>query len=88
MQPAEGKVSMPINNAVNDVTVEISVVLGKATMPIHQVLKVGRGAVIELDASVDDHAWIFANNKLIARGEIVISGEKVAISITDTMSDD
>ena len=57
-------------------------------MPIHQVLKVGRGAVIELDASVDDHAWIYANNKLIARGEIVISGEKVAISITDTMSDD
>lgn len=79
---------MVTNNAVQDVTVEISVVLGKATMPIHQVLKVGRGAVIELDASVDDHAWIYANNKLIARGEIVISGEKVAVSITDTMSDD
>lgn len=79
---------MPVTNAVQDVTVEISVVLGKATMPIHQVLKVGRGAVIELDASVDDHAWIYANNKLIARGEIVISGEKVAVSITDTMSDD
>ena len=77
---------MAITHAVNDVSVEISVVLGKATMPIHQVLKVGRGAVIELDASVDDHAWIFANNKLIARGEIVISGEKVAVSITDTMS--
>lgn len=79
---------MAITHAVNDVSVEISVVLGKATMPIHQVLKVGRGAVIELDASVDDHAWIFANNKLIARGEIVISGEKVAVSITDTMSDE
>jgi len=79
---------MPTKNAVNDVMVEISVVLGKATMPIHQVLKVGRGAVIELNASVEDHAWIYANNKLIARGEIVISGEKVAISITDTMSED
>ncbi|MBX3454446.1 FliM/FliN family flagellar motor switch protein [Ferrovibrio sp.] len=79
---------MATPSAVQDVTVEISVVLGKATMPIHQVLKVGRGAVIELDASVDDHAWIYANNKLIARGEIVISGEKVAVSITDTMSDD
>lgn len=79
---------MAAPNAVQDVTVEISVVLGKATMPIHQVLKVGRGAVIELDASVEDHAWIFANNKLIARGEIVISGEKVAVSITDTMSDE
>ena len=79
---------MASNTAVNDVSVEISVVLGKATMPIHQVLKAGRGAVIEPHASVDDHAWIYANNKLIARGEIVISGEKVAISITDTMSDD
>ena len=73
-------------NAVEDVDVEISVVLGKATMPINQLLKMGRGAVIELNARLDDHAWIFANNRLIARGEIVISGENVAISITETVS--
>lgn len=73
-------------NAVEDVDVEISVVLGKATMPINQLLKMGRGAVIELNARLDDHAWIYANNRLIARGEIVISGENVAISITETVS--
>lgn len=73
------------NTAVEDVDVEISVVLGKATMPINQLLKMGRGAVIELNAKLDDHAWIFANNKLIARGEIVVSGENVAISITETV---
>ena len=73
------------DKAVNDVEVEISVVLGKATMPVHQLLKMGRGAVIELDAGIEDHAWIFANNRLIARGEIVVIGENVAVSITDTV---
>jgi flagellar motor switch protein FliN/FliY len=55
-------------------------------MPIHQLLKMGRGAVIELEAKVDDPAWIYANNKLIARGEVVIVGENVAVSITDTLA--
>jgi len=72
--------------AVSEVSVEISVVLGKAVMPIQQLLKMGRGAVIELDVNLDDHAWIYANNKLIARGEIVVSGENVAVSITNTLS--
>ncbi|MCW5731325.1 MAG: flagellar motor switch protein FliN [Alphaproteobacteria bacterium] len=69
--------------AVNRVNVEISVILGKATMPIHQLLKMGRGAVIELDAGVEDHAWVYANNRLIARGEVVVVGENVAVSITE-----
>ena len=69
--------------AIEKVKLEISVVLGKATMPINQLLKMGRGAVIELDAGVDDYAWIFANKKLVARGEVVVSGENVAVSITD-----
>jgi len=61
------------------------VVLGKTSMPIHQLLKMGRGAVIELEATVDDDAWIYANNRLIARGEVVIVGEHVGVSITDTV---
>ena len=73
-----------IERAVNDVDVEISVVIGKTTMPIHQLLKMGRGAVIELDAHVDEPAWILANNQLIARGEIVVTGDTVGISITET----
>lgn len=73
-----------MTKAINDVEIEISVVFGKARMPINQVLKVGRGAIIELDATLDDDAWIYANNRLIARGEIVIVGEHVAVSITET----
>jgi len=76
--------SEPLENALGTVEVEISVVIGKSQMPINQLLKMGRGAVIELDADVDDHAWIYANNQLIARGEIVVTGEYVGISITET----
>ncbi|WP_416897175.1 MAG: FliM/FliN family flagellar motor switch protein [Minwuia sp.] len=74
-----------IGEALGDVDVDISVVLGRANMPIHQLLKMGRGAVIELDSGVDDLAWILANNKVIARGEIVVTGEHVGISVVETM---
>ncbi len=71
------------DNAVRDVSVELSVVLGRSHMAIHQLLKMGRGAVIELDATVDDDAWVYANNRLIARGTVMVSGENVAVSITE-----
>lgn len=71
--------------AVEDVLVDITVVLGSANMPIHQLLKMGRGAVIELDSSVEDPAFVYANNRLIARGEVVLVGETISVSITDTM---
>lgn len=73
-------------SAVEDVQVEISVVIGNAVMPIHQLLKMGRGAVIELDAKVDDFVWILANKRPVARGEIVVSGEHVSVQITETLS--
>lgn len=72
-------------SAVKKVDVEISVVLGKAVMPINQLLKMGRGAVIELDSHQDEPVYVYANNRLIARGEIIVSGEKIAVSITDTL---
>lgn len=73
-------------DAVNEVSVEISVVLGTADMQIQQLLKMGRGAVIDLDANQDDPVLIYANNQLIAKGEIVVSGEKISISILETLS--
>ena len=73
-------------NAVSNVFVEISVVLGRTTLPIHQLLKMGRGAVIELNAHADEEVWLLANNVPIARGEITVQGEKIAISITSTMN--
>ncbi len=72
-------------SAVKKVDVELSVTLGKAVMPINQLLKMGRGAVIELDSHQDEPVYIYANNRLIARGEIIVSGEKIAVSVTDTL---
>lgn len=69
-------------NAVSNVFVEISVVLGRTTLPIHQLLKMGRGAVIELGSSSNDEVWLLANDVPIARGQITVQGERIAISIT------
>jgi len=67
--------------AIDGVKVEISVVLGRSVMPIHQLLKMGRGAVIELESLQSDPVLILANNRLIAKGEIMIQGEAIAVSI-------
>lgn len=71
-----------MSNAVGNVEVELSIVLGKAQLPMHQLLKMGRGAVIELNSNQDDEVWILANNHPIARGEILIQGDRIAISIS------
>ena len=67
---------------IEAVNVEISVVLGRSTLPMQQLLRMGRGAVIPLDARVNDEVWILANNHPIARGEIQINDEKISIAVT------
>ncbi|TNE39046.1 MAG: hypothetical protein EP348_04060 [Alphaproteobacteria bacterium] len=71
------------DKAIEGVDVEISVVLGKAIMPINQLLKMGRGAVIELDAGAEDDAVVLANNNPIAYGGVIIVDDNIGISITD-----
>lgn len=73
-------------NAVEKVFVELSVVIGRSKMPINQLLKMGRGAVIELDSHQDDEIWIVANNIPIARGEIIVQQDKIAVQITEKIS--
>lgn len=67
---------------VSSVNVEISVVLGRSTLPMQQLLRMGRGAVIALDAKANDEVWILANNHPVARGEIQISEDKICIAVT------
>lgn len=74
--------------AASKVYVEISVVLGRTMMPIRHLLKLGRGAVIELNTTVEDSAYIYANEKLIARGEVMVVDGHIGITITDTVSAD
>jgi flagellar motor switch protein FliN len=66
---------------LDDVAVDIAAVLGTTSMPIHQVLRLGRGAVIELDASEDDEVQILANNLPIARGMVIVSGNRIAVEV-------
>ena len=67
---------------VKAVNVEIQVVLGRATLPMAQLLRMGRGAVIPLDTTVNEEVWILANNHPVARGEIQINDDKIAIAVT------
>ena len=69
---------------VNEVNVEISVLLGRSTLPMQQLLRMGRGAVIPLDAAEGEEVWILANNHPVARGEIEIRDDRIAITVTRT----
>ena len=69
-------------NSVNEVAIELVIVLGKSEMPIHQLLRMGRGAVIELGTTENDQVQIVANNVPIAEGEIILEGEKIGIEVT------
>ena len=70
---------------VDNVKVEISVVLGRSVIPMYQLLRMGRGAVIELDCRQDDPVIILANDKPVARGEIQIRGDRLAVSVVDLL---
>jgi flagellar motor switch protein FliN/FliY len=63
------------------VGIDIAVVLGTTKMPIHQVLRLGRGAIIELDATEDDAVHILVNNFPVAKGTVVVSGNKIAVEV-------
>ena len=69
-------------SVMENVSVELSVVLGHTFMPVHQLLRMGRGAVIELDGTDAEEVRIYANAKPIARGEVVIKSDRIAIEVT------
>nr|WP_294527966.1 flagellar motor switch protein FliN [uncultured Rhodopila sp.] len=70
--------------AVYDISVTVSAVLGKATMQVNQLLKLGRGAVVELDRKLGEAIDIYVNNRLIARGEVVMVDDvKLGITMTE-----
>ena len=71
---------------ISKVEVEVSVVLGTAQMAIHQLLRMGRGAVIELDATGDDEVWIIANDVPIARGQVILQDDRITVSVTEVLS--
>jgi flagellar motor switch protein FliN/FliY len=69
--------------AVYEIPVEVSAVLGKTTMQVSQVLKLGRGAVVELDRKVGEAVDIYVNNRLVARGEVVVVEDHLGVTMTE-----
>ncbi len=74
--------------AVYDIPVQIQVVLGRATMQVSQLLKLGRGAVVELDRKVGEAIDIYVNNRLVARGEVVVVDDRLGVTMTEIIKMD
>jgi len=70
---------------LDTVSLDIAVVLGTTDMPVHQVLRLGRGAIIELDAKENDAVKILANNFPVARGTVVVSGNRIAVEVKELL---
>jgi flagellar motor switch protein FliN/FliY len=70
-------------NTLEQIEVDITVELGSATMPVHHLLRMGRGAIIELDTSEQDPLRVYANNTLIARGEVKVDDGHLSVEIIE-----
>ncbi|OPZ77164.1 MAG: Flagellar motor switch protein FliN [Alphaproteobacteria bacterium ADurb.Bin438] len=72
------------DDAVFGVDVDVSVVLGTSMLRVHQLLKLGRGAVVELNQKISDPVEIYANDILVARGEVIVIGDdKIGVTLTE-----
>lgn len=74
--------------AVYDIPVQVSAVLGRSTMQVSQLLKLGRGAVVELDRKVGEAIDIYVNDRLVARGEVVVVEDRLGVTMTEIIKTD
>ena len=84
---ASDKADEPLQ-AIYDVPVQVSAVLGKASMQVSQLLKLGRGAVVELDRRVGDAIDVYVNDRLVARGEVIIVDDHLGVTMTEIIKSD
>jgi flagellar motor switch protein FliN/FliY len=91
-EPAADTGRSPANakdlDAVYDIPVQVSAVLGKTSMQVSQLLKLGRGAVVELDRKVGEAVDIYVNNRLVARGEVVVVEDRLGVTMTEILKAD
>lgn len=81
-EETEGSVDMALDS-ISDIPVEVAVVLGTTRMPVGQLLKLGRGAVIKLEKKVGEPIDILVNERLVARGEVVIVENYIGVTMTE-----
>jgi flagellar motor switch protein FliN/FliY len=88
VEPASPRTARELE-AVYDIPVTVSAVLGKATMQVNQLLKLGRGAVVELDRKLGEAIDIYVNNRLVARGEVVmVDDSRLGVTMTEIVKAD
>ena len=68
-------------SVLDDITIDLSVVLGSAHVPIRQILRMGRGAMIPLDCGHDDPTLLYVNGKLVAKGTVLVNEDQMSIEI-------
>ena len=87
LDPRAAELALPSGardlEAVYEIPVQVSAVLGKSHMQVSQLLKLGRGAVVELDRKVGEAIDIYVNNRLVARGEVVVVDDKLGVTMTE-----
>ncbi|HJN23590.1 MAG TPA: flagellar motor switch protein FliN [Rhodospirillales bacterium] len=92
LSPASGIPDLPRSaqdlEAVYDIPVQVSAILGKSNMQVSQLLKLGRGAVVELDRKVGEAIDIYCNNRLVARGEVVVVEDRLGVTMTEIIKDE
>jgi flagellar motor switch protein FliN len=86
--PANAPPAVEQLSAVYEIPVQLAAVLGKTTMPVSQLLRLGRGAVVELDRKVGEPVEIYVNNRLVARGEVLIVDDHLGITMTEIVKGD
>ena len=70
-------------STLENLNVDVTVVLGQNRMPVHMLLRMGRGAIVELEATETDMVDILANGHPIARGQIIVTGNRISVEITE-----
>lgn len=70
---------------LDNVPVEMSIVLGSTHLPIRQLLKMGRGALIPLDCGYDDPTELYVNDQLVARGKIQVIGDRMSLEVAEVV---
>ena len=75
-------------DVVDGIQVQVSAVLGHTSMQVSQLLKLGRGAVVELNRKVGEAVDIYVNNRLVARGEVVVVEDRLGVTMTEIIKAD
>lgn len=70
-------------SVLDEVIVDVSIVLGSAQVPIRQILKMGRGAMIPLDCGQDDPTLVYVNGELVAKGRVLVDGDQMSLEVSE-----